>query len=292
MRNNILILGFTLTILFSCRNKDESHLEHRIMEVAVADESISQIKMPPPVVVKDEASSSVLEIKPELLESKSSREKKIIKDGNITIKADDIETSKKNIDNSLKKWNAYYEGEDLQNNDQSIAYHLKIRIPSVNFEKLISSLENGKDEIKSKNILTRDVTEEYVDIESRLSNKRDYLNRYKALLSKAATVKDILAIEENIRTLQEEIESQQGRLNYLKDQVSFSTLNITLFKEKEYIEQPKNGFFTRTKIAVNQGWQSIVDFALWILGIWPYLIILFGAYFIMKRIIKIRKNRN
>jgi len=81
-------------------------------------------------------------------------------------------------------------------------------------------------------------------------------------------------------------------LNYLKDQVAFSTLNVNLYKDKEYIEQPKSGFLSRTKVSLNQGWQSIVDFTLWLLSIWPYLIILFVGYLIIKRFIKIRRNKN
>ena len=209
----------------------------------------------------------------------------------MTVKSRNISDSKKRIDQLLKKLNAYYESEDLQNNEQSVAYNLKIRISSASFEQLITSLENGEDKIEAKNLQARDVTEEYVDIETRLTTKRQYLQRYKQTLAKAATVKDILAIEENIRMLEEEIDSQQGRLKYLADQVAFSTLNINLYQEKEYLQQPQSGFLTRTKVALNNGWQSIVDFVLWMLSIWPYLIILFISYLTIKRIIKIRRQR-
>ncbi|RZK02878.1 MAG: DUF4349 domain-containing protein, partial [Flavobacterium sp.] len=216
---------------------------------------------------------------------------KIIKDGSITVKSQDINASKKAFDNLLKQLNAYYESEDLQNNDQTTAYNLTIRIPAVNFEKVIVGIENGKDKIESKNIVTRDVTEEYVDTEIRLASKRDYLKRYKEILSKASTVKDIMAVEENIRALQEEIESKEGRLQYLKDQVSFSTLNISLYKEKEFTNNYQDGFFTRVKIAVIDGWNSIVDFMVWAIGIWPFLIVAAVSFFAIRTIIKRRKNR-
>lgn len=289
-----LIIYCLAAALSACGNKQESPAEavqNVVVTEAVADEASTTVKVMSPVLSPKNEDSQV-ENNPQLANPQIAINKqKIIKDGSMTVKSRNISDSKKRIDQLLKKLSAYYESEDLQNNEQSIAYNLKIRIPAASFEQLIAAMENGEDKIEAKNIQARDVTEEYVDIETRLATKREYLQRYKQILAKANSVKDILAVEENIRTLEEEIDSQQGRLKYLADQVAFSTLNISLYSEKEYIEQPKSGFLTRTKVALNQGWQSIVDFALWILGIWPYLFIMMGSYFIIKRIIKIRRNK-
>lgn len=294
MRIKILILSCVLTLLYACGNKQENEanaVDQVIVAEAVADEaSAVKLMAPPPASGKEGEYRLETNAKPSAQQTIVDKQK-IIKDGSITVKSLDIDASKKRIDNLLKKLDAYYENEDLQNSEQSISYTLKIRIPAANFEQLLTSIENGKDEITLKNIQARDVTEEYVDIETRLTTKREYLLRYKQILAKAATVKDILAIQENIRTLEEEIDSQQGRLKYLADQVAFSTLNINLYKDKEYIQQPQSGFLTRTKVALNNGWQSIVDFVLWTLSVWPYLIIMLGSYFIVKRFVKIRRER-
>lgn len=248
----------------------------------------------PPIVKDDEEILETDNSKPEHIDKKiSSSKKKIIKDGNISVKSTDINASKKSIDNIVKSIDAYYEKEDLQNYDRTISYNLKIRVPANKFEKLISSIENGKDEMVGKTIEARDVTEEYVDIETRLTNKQEYLKRYKALLSKASTVKDILEIEENIRILQEEIESKEGRLKYLNDQVAFSTLEIYLFKEKEFVYKPKpqDKFTERVKKSLGNGWTSVIDFVLWAITIWPFYILTLVLLLIVRRIIKNRKNR-
>jgi len=300
MKTKFLLLIFTtLTIFYSCNSKQEETQGYgqgsgdrvsKMEEPPVLEETV---KFTPPTIADEEVVEAE-NSKTETLGDKSTvSKKKIIKDGNISVKTNDINSSKKGIDDLLKKLNAYYESEDLQNNDQAISYDLKIRVPAVNFEKLISNIENGKDEIKSKSIQARDVTEEYVDIETRLTNKREYLKRYKELLSKASTVKDILAIEENIRTLQEEIESKEGRLKYLSDQVSFSTLEINLYKEKEFIykPQPQDKFSERVKTSLSNGWTSVVNFVLWTITIWPYIILTLVGFFVIRRVIKKRKSR-
>jgi hypothetical protein len=223
----------------------------------------------------------------------NTNKKKIIKDGRISIETKDITSSKKSIDEIVKKFNSYYDTEELHNNETTTYFDLKLRIPADNFEKLIKALENGKDEIISKSIHSRDVTEEFVDIEARLNYKRDFLKRYKDLLLKASSVKDILDVEENIRKLQEEIESKEGRLKYLKDQVNYSTLEIELSQEKGYVYRPKqlDKFTERFKNSISQGWAALVSFVLWGISLWPFIIILFSIYLIWRRIIRQRKNR-
>jgi len=301
MKTKIIInLLFTLTLLYSCNSKQQEQVGYG----QGSGDGVSALEETPPME-EEKVRFSAPEIKAdeEIPDEGSTNEtikvipqkniKKIIKDGSISVKTNDIKLSKKGIDDLLKKFNAYYESEYLQNNNQTISYDLKIRVPADNFEKLISIIENGKDEIKSKNIQARDVTEEYVDIETRLSNKREYLKRYKVLLSKASTVKDILAIEENIRTLQEEIESKEGRLKYLSDQVSFSTLDINLYKEIEFIykPQPQDKFSERVKTSLGNGWTSVVNFVLWTITIWPYIILTITGFFVIRRVINNRKSR-
>lgn len=222
-------------------------------------------------------------------------EKKIIKDGDITIQTRDIVASKTDIDDLMKSLNAYYERENFKNTDYRTTYELVIRVPACNFEKLISSVEQGKDEVEGKNIRARDVTEEYVDITTRLATKREYLKQYTALLTKASTIKDILEIKENIRSLQEEIERAEGRLKYLNDQVTFSTLNVKLYKDKEFIykPKPKNSFLERVKSGLNTGWKIIVEFVLFLVSIWSVLLFLILLlFFVMRRRKKRRMRKN
>ncbi|MCV9933308.1 DUF4349 domain-containing protein [Flavobacterium sp. LS1R47] len=293
MKSTSFSILFLLSIvLFSCNssNGDANYAvsaDATLSEAPASLESVAELSMPEKDKVTEKDDAVLKTVEPVLIK------KKIIKDGNISVKTNDIAVSKKNIDELLKKLNAYYETEDLQNNDQAISYNLKIRVPADNFEKLISSIENGKDELTSKSIQARDVTEEFVDITTRLANKRDYLKRYKELLSKASTVKDILAIEENIRVIEEEIESKEGRLKYLSDQVSFSTLALNLYKEKEYVYKPQaqDKFSERIKNSISEGWTSIVDFLLWTIAIWPFIILITGIVYIVRKIRRKRKNK-
>jgi hypothetical protein len=292
-----LFIGFVLIIQSACTKSSNEKSDIKQQEQAVSVDMMAPSGSSEHAKIRAEASiqadavaNTYYENGPVSIQS-SIDKKKIIKNGNISIKSTDINASKSKIDELLKKYDGYYESEGLDNNEKTISYHLRIRVKSMVFEQLLKDLENGEDEIVSKSISANDVTEEYIDIETRLENKREFLKRYRVLLSKASSVKDVLAIEENIRVLQEEIESQEGRLKYLNDQVSYSSLYIDLFKEKEYIYKAKaqDKFSERVKSSLSKGWASIVNFCIYMISIWPIIVILFIAIFTLRKLIK-RRN--
>jgi uncharacterized protein DUF4349 len=306
-RNCALLL---MLVMAACGSNKKSEDSDKIMACEMAPPAIESIKFTAPVIrddaVEEETSgygsnsgagapmnftSDANSSGEEKVSVAKIDKKKIIKDGSLGIKAKNIFDTKKSFDALLKKLNAYYENEGFEKQDTRLTYTLKIRVPSINFEKLISEVENGKDEIVAKSINARDVTEEYVDIEARLTNKREYLKKYKEILSKANTVKDILVVQENIRNLQEEIESKEGRLKYLNDQVSYSTLDVDLFKEIAYVYKPQepDSFKERVKNALNRGWMTIVNFVLWLIKIWPELLVALLLFLFVRRMYKKRK---
>ena len=217
--------------------------------------------------------------------------KKIIKDGNISIKVPRLEVAKKRLDSVLNTNLAYYEKEDYENNDYRSAYTLKVRIPSTRFESFVCAAEKADGEVIYKSINARDVTEDYTDTEIRLTSKRLFRQRYNELLTRAGKVVDILAIEENIRVLQEEIESQEGHLHYLNDQVAYSTLDITLFTLKQNSGKIKETFNQLAKGSVAVGWQTILNFLLWCIQQWPWFLFGLSIFIICIRLWKRRSNR-
>jgi len=211
-------------------------------------------------------------------------EKKIIKDANIGVEVYDYKLFRIKLDSLVKTLNGYIANDNLYNNDESINCDVAIRIPEKNFDKFLMQLDKGTEKTLYKNISTRDITEEFIDIESRLNNKKSVEKRYAQLLSKARNVKDILEIEEKLRVIREEIESSQGRLNYLNSQVSFSTINLTIIQKIDYKYQPSKGknFFQMLIRSLDRGWSVFLQFLLFVFKLWPFVIIIAAiiiAYF-------------
>ncbi len=296
-------LFITIAVLMlACQSKKDIDQTNDNFDTTIMDLSLAEALpacSPPPVhttvkfvppVIKDNA----MEETATTGSTKSTlfKNKKIIKDGNMSIKVKNIELAKKRMDVIVKTFNAYYENESFINNDEQLSYDLKIRVPSKQFESFLLESEKGDGEIIQKNINARDVTEDYVDGETRLNSKRVFRNRYNELLNKAGKVDDILAIEENIRALQEEIESQEGHLKFLDDQVMYSTLEINLFTEKEITKTPQveESFFQRFKSSVSNGWNLFVNAILWCITQWTW-IVLFLVFVVWVRWYLKRRNK-
>ncbi len=275
-----------IIVLLSCKNNG-TNFEGGAANSAPASMEVSKTMSPQGMEVRD----GIDDISKQKVNNSQSpllnvdKAKQIIKDGSLSMRSHNLNESKKMIDSLVVKWNAYYEHDRFENVNDRSTFHLKIRIPSTNFESFISALDNGSDEIIDKNIQARDVTEEFQDIQSRLSNKTEYLKRYRDLLSKAKTIKEILEIEEIIRNLQEEIDSFTGRLKYLSDQVTYSSIDIRLYQIKEYVfkPNPQDHFWERFKKSISTGWSSMREIFLMIISLWPFIILIGVIVFFVKR---------
>jgi len=105
--------------------------------------------------------------------------------------------------------------------------YIVFRVPVKTFNSAIGSLES-LGSVSSRSVEAEDVTEQYVDIEARLKNRIALRDRLKQLLDKAKDVKDILSIETELNRVQSDIDSMEGRIKVLKDQVDFATITLHL----------------------------------------------------------------
>jgi len=112
-------------------------------------------------------------------------------------------------------------------------------VPAKNFTSVLTQIKTmGK--ILSINIQGSDVTQEYVDLESRLRSLKAQERVLLELMGKAETVGDTIAVYTQLSYVQQEIEIIKGRMQYLDDLVAFSTIQVYLkepdVEEREPIE--------------------------------------------------------
>lgn len=85
----------------------------------------------------------------------------------------------------------------------------------------------------------------------------------------------MLEIQEKIRGLEDEIDVAEGRLRFIDDRVNYSTLNLSLYKEKvRSSATSKIGFGSRFADSLTEGWNSFVGFILGLVSLWPFLLII------------------
>jgi hypothetical protein len=149
-----------------------------------------------------------------------------------------------------------------------------IRVTDDKFEALLIDLQKTGVYLDHKNVNTRDVSAEYVDVNSRLKTKKKVEERYLALLARANTVKDILAIETELKSLQEEIEATESRQRYLQSQVAYSTIVLDYFQTIDTVTSPDNTISAQIRNALLEGWAICLYFLYSLIKLWPIWLLL------------------
>ena len=212
----------------------------------------------------------------------STYEKKVIKNSYLRYETQDLDKTYNLIIQFVKQNDGFIQNDNSNKSGNRMSRNLEIRIPTSNFQRTIDSISNHVDFFDTKRISARDVTEEFIDLEARLKAKQTLEKRYLELLNKANNVKEMLEIERELSNIREEIEAKQGRLKYLNDQVSLSTLNVEFYKITSQTGATVS-YGSKMWKALKSGFNGLSIFFLGILHIWPFIIIMIIAFFVIRR---------
>lgn len=210
-------------------------------------------------------------------------ERKIIREGEVYFECRDVLETETFLKNEVKNAKGYISNESANSYGERTEKRLSIRIPTDQLDGLLEKIQAHAVKIENTNIRSEDITEQYIDVEARLKTKKELEIRYTELLKQAKNVQEILELERELANVRGEIESMQGRLNYLSDRVALSTLNVSFFVEGERAF----GFLTKAKDGLKNGWKNLQWFFIFILNLWPFFLI-FGALLIW--LLKRKKN--
>jgi uncharacterized protein DUF4349 len=210
------------------------------------------------------------------------QEQKLIKESYLNFETQDLNKTYSIVIRFVKQNGGFIQDDNSNKSYNRISRHLTVRLPFAVFQKTIDSISNYVSFFDTKRISSKDVTEEFIDIEARLNTKLILEKRYLELLSKAKNVKEILDIERELSKIREEIEAKQGRLKYLNNKVSLSTINIEFYKLTAESSVTVS-YGTKMWNAVKSGFNGISLFFLGILHIWPFIIIIILGFFVIKR---------
>jgi vacuolar-type H+-ATPase subunit D/Vma8 len=219
------------------------------------------------------------------IQSQPQFEQKIIKNASLRFQVADYPKSINAIQNLLKNYGAFLVSSNEVRVDNSLENNLTIRVPSQNLDALVNKLAEQSIYLDYKNISSEDVTTEFVDISARLKTKKAVEQRYLDLLKQAKNVKDIIEVENQLRQIREEIESTQARINYINQQVSYSTITLQIYENSARQTGDKN-FLVRILNALRNGWDLMLSFVVGLLYIWPFIILAGLALILLKKFIR------
>lgn len=167
-------------------------------------------------------------------------------------------------------------------------------VPVDEFEKVLSRLRGLAIEVRDETASGDDVTDQYVDLQSQLTNLEATRERVKSFLDDAKTVDEALRINQELASLESQIEQIKGRMNYLNDRSAFSTITINFEPEYPEVPAPKPqtwnpGLVLQDAVKVlTTAYQGIAEFVIWLFVVilpilLPPALILWGLWKLVTR---------
>ena len=152
---------------------------------------------------------------------------------------------------------------------------ITIGVPVDQFERTLSRLRGLAVKVLDETASGEDVTNQFVDLQSQVTNLEATRDRIKSFLDEAQTTDEALRINAELTNVEAQIEQIKGQMNYLEDRSAYSTITVNLEPVlPELIATPTptptpnvwkpSETFENAKKAVTYAYQGIIDFLIWV----------------------------
>lgn len=216
----------------------------------------------------------------------------VIYTANLTAEVTDYKKARNDLDSLIQKYQGYIVHSSEYENERERGGNITVRIPEGGFKSFLSEIEVIAHRVNNQSLQGQDVTEEYVDLESRLKAKKAVESRLLDFMNQAENVEDLLKISQDLGRVQEEIEQIEGRMRYLRDHTSFSTVHIQLIEKQIHVETPNRGTLNEAWIALLRSTSQLISLLtsafVSLVGSLPYLVLLTGiallGWYILRKV--------
>ncbi|NBI28986.1 DUF4349 domain-containing protein [Chengkuizengella marina] len=309
----ILVIGVVSLLLVSC-SSDESKGEDASYNFAeeaateepldlygtdgyaLSDEDASKVPYETDLTVTFSSNESSNQVQSESIQENTQR--MIIYNADLSIDVEDYLQTQQKIEQILLHMDGYIVNSSVnRHSEQNISAHLDVRIPQAQFTTFLEEVEALSIKVTNRNISGRDVTEEYVDLESRMKSKEIVEERLLGFMESADKTEDLLKISNDLARIQEEIEQIKGRMIYLQNHSALASVSISINEEKIIVPEFNNedlNVLAKTKEQFVNSLNGLINFFsnlfILLVGNSPVLIIL--GLMIVAVVFFIRRYRN
>lgn len=185
-------------------------------------------------------------------------ERSIIYTGTITVRADDVNTAADSAVSAARTAGGLVGGDNRSVTGTRAEARVTLRVPADKFTVVVNELAKLGTEL-SREIKTEDVTEQVVDVTSRIATAQASVDRVRALLARATTLGEIVSLESEVAKREAELESLKARLNKLTSLAAMSTITAVFVKDTPVKGEPADEDASGFVAGLKGGWESFTD---------------------------------
>lgn len=229
-------------------------------------------------------------------------ERVIIRTANMTLVVPDPPESMENVKKLAEKNGGFVVSANLSqqtlDNGVVVPYAtVTIRVPAENLDKVIEQIRAESDQLPLlENINSQDVTDDYVDLNSRLRNLEAAEAQLSQIMEEAQKTEDVLSVYNELVRVREEIEVIKGQIKYYEQSAALSSVSVEL-KANEAVQPLTIGGWQPVGVvksaiqALISFFKGFVNFLIWmVLFLLPVLLVI-GLVFVLPVVLIVRAVR-
>jgi len=158
------------------------------------------------------------------------KERLVVKESTLSLLVKNVVEAQKEINQKAQSLGGYLVQSDVSHPGETEATSgwIIVRVPQEKLEEALDYFRGLAVKVISETVSGQDVTDEYVDVETRLTTLLKTKAKLEEILAKAEKVQDILQVQQELINLQEQIDSLKGRQNYLEKSAQVSRIAVYL----------------------------------------------------------------
>ena len=152
----------------------------------------------------------------------------VIQESSVSLLVNNVRETSNKIVSYVEDQGGYMVDTRLTHPEEAAYGTVTVRVPSEKLQEALTFFRSVAVKATSEHLKGWDVTDEYVDIEARLETLNKTKVKFEDILEKATKVEDILRVQREIISLQDQIDRLKGRQQYLEKTVQMAKVTLHL----------------------------------------------------------------
>lgn len=243
------------------------------------------LAMGAPEMMKSSSLSILPPYEPDTAPQAGIDDRLVVRESNLSLVVNNVRQTVDQIISQANQIGGYMVSSSLNQPEEAPFATVIVRVPSERLGEVLEAYRGLAIKVTSENLTGTDVTDQYIDINTRLERLRATQSKIQQLLNQAVEFEDILRANQEIINLQNQIDNLIGQQKYLEQTAQLARLTIYLSTDELALPYAPTDTFRPAvifKLAVRslvQTFRSLLEFAIWAgvySAIWlPALVILY-----------------
>jgi cell division protein FtsL len=183
----------------------------------------------------------------------------IIKTGWLNLVVKDVLDTARKIAKFAEENGGWVVSSSISEHEKVPSGSITVRVPAEKFDEARDYFRSLAVRVTSERTQSQDITEEYVDLQSRLRNLEAAESQLLELMKRSGKISEILDVYRELTNIRQQIEQIKGRMQYLEQSVKMSSITINLALSEELLPIPPAEKW-RPKYVLLQTWKGVLNF--------------------------------